>query len=307
LRQCRRFQEIFCGKINIVNWVSKSVGVGAGLGSLSDGLRGASGGISWNRSFGLSLTDQIDALSRRTFGLAVTDYFKDNSPLTAQYQLFTSHQATDLLKAPFLGFDSGLDVIAADGFGGTFVCQAKTTRWSADDIQHSWVNLTELRWERDWFRNASFNVRSWVTYLDDYVSRIWHDWEDSWTREFSKLDPSVLEKDDWTLTFQYPEFSRPEVVPLIRGCLPDFGEHFKRVSTLLQDLRHLLVKVEGIKNHFDWLCQLGASLLVSFYRCCSLFLSQRRWFLHHSAHPPHARTSYLPGFGGAGALLQLSS
>src|SRR4029077_9804267 len=87
LRQCRRFQEIFCGKINIVNWVSKSVGVGAGLGSLSDGLRGASGGISWNRSFGLSLTDQIDALSRRTFGLAVTDYFKDNSPLTAQYQL----------------------------------------------------------------------------------------------------------------------------------------------------------------------------------------------------------------------------
>ena len=185
--------------------------------------------------------------------------------------------------------------------------EAKATRLSEHEIRHSWVDLAKLRWERDWFRNASSNVRSWVAYLDDYVGRIWYGREDSWTREFLKLDPSVFDEDDWTLIFQYPEFFGPEVVPLIRECLPDFGEHFKKISDLLQDLRQLLVKVEGIKKHFDWLCQLGASLLVFFYRCCSLFLSQRSWFLHHSAHPPHARSSYLPGFGGAGALLQLSS
>jgi hypothetical protein len=307
------------GKIKIVDWVSKSIGVGAQLRSSFDDLHAAYGGISGHRSLGLSLTDQIDALLPSIIEPVVT-LFKDNCLIKPQYDVFISHRATDLLNClqwnrsdsinsdlfnPLQDRDGAL-IIDAD-CSLPLICQAKTARWSENDIQHSWVNLARLRWERDWFRNASSNVRSWVAYLDDYVSRIWYDREDSWTREFLNLDPNVLDKDDWTLTFQYREFSDPEVIPLIRGYLPDFGEHFKKVSDLLQDLRQLLVKVEEIKNHFDWLCQLGASLLVFFYRCCSLFLSQRSWFLHHSAHPPHARTSYLPGFGGAGALLQLSS
>jgi hypothetical protein len=204
-------------------------------------------------------------------------------------------------------WDGGADIYLADSSGLPHLYQAKRRRWSANDVRHSWTDLAKLRWERDWFRNASSNVLSWVTYLDDYIGVIGYGREDRWTHEFLKIDPNVLAKDDWTLIFQYPEYSGPDVVPLIRGSLPDFDEHFKKVTDLLQDLRQLLVRVERIKNHFDWLCQLGASLLVSFYRCCSLFLSQRSWFLHHSAHPPHARNSYLPGFGGAGALLQLSS
>ncbi|HEY4677194.1 MAG TPA: hypothetical protein VIJ01_08540 [Candidatus Angelobacter sp.] len=188
-----------------MNWFSKPVGVGASLGSLCDGLRLADGGITGQRSFGLSLSDQIDALSSREFGL--TEWAKDNHSIIAQHQLFISYRATDLLNdmqptAPVSIFFDGLDQLlecnVATYMGavssGVLACKANATRWSEEEIRHSWLDLTKLRWERNWFRNASSNVRSWVTYLDEYIGSIRYGREDAWTNEFLKLDPSVLEK-----------------------------------------------------------------------------------------------------------------
>jgi|GEM_PF-5389211 hypothetical protein len=197
----------------------------------------------------------------------------------------------------------GVDIVFSCLADDVVVAQAKP-RKSYDVLQvaHHWSSISDLRHTKARYHIIFEALDDWKEWLDNYFidEKAFVLCAKLWTREFEKLDPEILRKDDWVSWLKNSAHAFC-IDPALTTYLCDPDSHLARVQEVLQNLGRLLLKVGAFAKQLNHLCQLAFSLLSHSGRAIPTFLSQRRWFLHHSAHPPRDNSSCFLGCGG-GAL-----
>lgn len=246
-------------------------------------------------------TDQLSLSSSALFSLREADGLLTASDLRSEHNLLYAPHHSRHVVPVFKGF-------TYSGGRQPYIPTNTSTQWSLAGVRRYQVKTHELFRRRTTYKKVSDLLRMSVVSLGKHISRLWNDsfYLSDWIGKFKELKPEVFESDDWALWLKNVTLSRSEIYSILRRSPPNFTEHFQAVSRLLRDMRDLLQKFQTAGRQLSGLCHLALSLIVSGDQGAPVFLTQRRWFLQHSAHPPRRQNPVLWGFGFAGVSFQSS-
>ena len=189
-----------------------------------------------------------------------------------------------------------LDFLMRNSLGRAIVGECKSTRRgvSEADLRMYWVDVSRLQSKRKKYGFMAEYMREWLRSFEEFWFVCFDLDQEKWTQKFLDLSEDVLGKDNWVV---WLESNSQEIVKAFR-----IAEHQRISRRAAEQVRTLVRQVasimEGLHRHYSRLCQLAKSLIVSSSWTFSTFLTQRRWFITHGAHPPrlsYATSARVPG------------
>ena len=232
----------------------------------------------------------MDASANRTFSNNVNTFMS--------HRYADVNSASSIFQVPLLdnlilscpSHHRNADFVMRDSLRCLFLaeCKSASQESSEAELRQSWVDISRLQAKRKKYGFMAECMREWVRNFDESFWFVCFDVnQEKWTQKFLDLSEDVLSKDNWVVWLRS---GAREISKAFRVAQHEQSISKRAAEQIRTLLRQVASIAEKLHRHYARLCQLAKSLIFFSYRTFSTFLTQRRWFVTHGAHPP--RLSY---------------
>jgi hypothetical protein len=218
----------------------------------------------------------------------------ENSPLPKDFFQTLGTALIDQIVVTNPRQDYGVDLLFTNSVN-PLVAQCKNyMAFSAVDVRQHRLNTAQLNDGRELLRLAESDIRAYLDIAGEFFdlnSFPYHLSEEQCTAKFEEIDSQILETDDWVSWLNQGYSESLLNCAEIQNSL--WNATFRHVQGIVVNLTTLLAHISGIRRYLDLLCHLALSLICNLKNFFCIFLLQMRWFLQHTAHPPHLSTAII--------------